>query len=677
MNFTEFSNAVSDIDFGKNLPGAVYVHRDHINRVPSKLRALLDVIVSKLKVDAGSWNILKLYKRDFKFSLLHYPDFEQYPYPSLQKSFTVDLVRLTMREADYSDSENPPILHRREAFLHQSDPRIKEYLKYTKEGEVLGLYADTKKIGSRKGWERTIRAIGYQLDESGNLKKLELSNPLIESEPQKIQRHKTAISRNSLSIPMFLLAQKGFLDGTYSILDYGCGRGDDIRELEAHGINAIGWDPAYCPDTDLKECDIVNLGFVINVIEDKEERTDCLKKAYSLANKMLLVSAMLGNESIYQRFKPYKDGVITSKNTFQKYFFQSELKSYVESTLNETAIALSPGVFAVFRDKIEEQKYLLERQKTRRTWRQLSVKPEIKIEKKAAKDIYERNSSLFDEYWETALDLGRSPYIGEFENIELLNRIGCSNRKAFNICLSHHGDTTYKVSQERRTNDLTTYFALEYFTKRKPYQRMPESLKKDIKFFFSSYSNAKKIASEALYSVSEPEIINEACELANTLIPSYINHGHSLIFHRNFLNHLPKELRIYVGCAAQLYGELETIDLIKVHIRSGKVTFLGYKDFDNRAIPLLEERIKVKLREQDIDFFDYVGEYKPQPLYNKSMFMDETFEGYQKQAEFDKSLSEVGIDIVGERGPSSVELEAQLAKLGYIIRGNELVKKTP
>lgn len=675
MNFTEFSSAVSEIDFGKNLPGAVYLHRDHLNRIPSKLRALIDVIILKLKVDSGSWNILKLYKRDFKFSLLHYPAFEKYPYPPLQKSFTIDLVRLTLREADYSDAENPPILHRRETFLHQSDPRIEEYLKYTIEGQDLGLYADTTKIGSRKGWERVIRSTGYQLESNGKLKKLELSESLVESEPQKIQRHKTAISRNSLSVPMFLLAQKGFLDGTYSILDYGCGRGDDIRELEAHGISVIGWDPVYCPDTDLKKCDIVNLGFVINVIEDKEERAACLRKAYSFADKLLLVSAMLGNESVYQKFKPYKDGVVTSKNTFQKYFFQSELKSYIELTLNESAIAISPGVFAVFRDKLEEQKYLLERQRTRIGWRQLSVKPQIKIEKKAAKDIYEKNSSLFDEYWDTTLDLGRPPANSEFENVELLNRIGCSNRKAFNICLSHHGESIFKTSQERRKNDLTTYFALEYFTKRKPYQRMPESLKKDIKYFFSSYSDAKKIASEALFSVSEPEIIDKACELASTLIPSYLTQGHSLVFHRNFLNQLPKELRIYVGCAAQLYGELETIDLIKVHIRSGKVTFLGYKGFDSQAIPLLEERIKVKLREQDIDFFDYVGEYKPQPLYNKSIFMDDTFEGFEKQSKFDNKLSRLGIDIVGDRGPSSMELEVQLSKLGYAIRGNRLVKK--
>ena len=31
-------------------------------------------------------------------------------------------------------------------------------------------------------------------------------------------------------------------------------------------------------------------------------------------------------------------------------------------------------------------------------------------------------------------------------------------------------------------------------------------------------------------------------------------------------------------------------------------------------------RIKIKLREQDIDFFDYTGEFEPPPLTNKNVF---------------------------------------------------------
>ena len=41
-----------------------------------------------------------------------------------------------------------------------------------------------------------------------------------------------------------------------------------------------------------------------------------------------------------------------------------------------------------------------------------------------------------------------------------------------------------------------------------------------------------------------------------------------------------------------------------------------YDDWEKPA-PKLTERIKIKLRDQDIDFFDYVPPFEPQPLENK------------------------------------------------------------
>ena len=98
-----------------------------------------------------------------------------------------------------------------------------------------------------------------------------------------VARHKTAIARNQLSTPMQMLARHGFLDGEHSILDYGCGRGDDIAILEEAELPVRGWDPHYAPDTNLSEpADVVNLGFVLNVIEEPSERTETLRKAFGL-----------------------------------------------------------------------------------------------------------------------------------------------------------------------------------------------------------------------------------------------------------------------------------------------------------------------------------------------------------------------------------------------------------
>ncbi|MBF4265072.1 DNA phosphorothioation-associated putative methyltransferase, partial [Vibrio anguillarum] len=141
------------------------------------------------------------------------------------------------------------------------------------------------------------------------------------------------------------LAKQGYLDGRFSIFDYGCGRGDDLRELEAHGLDVLGWDPVFFPDTEKVKSDIVNLGFVLNVIEDQDERLEALLNAWDLTEKMLVVSIMLANESYVAQFPPFKDGVITSRNTFQKYYVQTEIKGYLECSLQEDIITVAPGVF--------------------------------------------------------------------------------------------------------------------------------------------------------------------------------------------------------------------------------------------------------------------------------------------------------------------------------------------
>ena len=467
-----------------------------------------------------------------------------------------------------------------------------------------------------------VKRKGYYLNDAGHLQPL-VEKPLPEVENPfdgDIERHKTALSRDRLSVPMFLVAQRGYLNGSYTVLDYGCGKGDDLRELEEHGVDCIGWDPAHRPDVDIEASDIVNLGFVINVIEDKNERLETIRHAYSYTNKLLIVSAMLGNESVYERFKPYKDGVITARNTFQKYFSQGELRYFVESALEENAIAIGPGVFAVFKDKLEEQHYLLERQRTRHQWRQLSSRPPKVIDKRKARDLFDKHQSLFEDFWYTCLDLGRVPANDEFELHDHICQVTGSHNKAFNLCSQYFDQEQYEKAQQERTDDLLVYFALSFFKKRNAYTRMPQSLQRDIKAFFGKYTDARDQGNSLLFSVSEPELIYNSCVEAHRTLPaSQLNEQHDLIFHKQYLNQCPKELRVYVGCATQMYGELDEVSLIKAHIQSGKVTLQVYDDWE-KEVPMLTERIKIKLRDQEIDFFDYVGDFEPQPLMNKELY---------------------------------------------------------
>ncbi|MFK5894109.1 MAG: hypothetical protein QM504_12880 [Pseudomonadota bacterium] len=152
-------------------------------------------------------------------------------------------------------------------------------------------------------------------------------------------------------------------------------------------------------------------------------------------------------------------------------------------------------------------------------------------------------------------------------------------------------------------------------------QNTQESLKRDIKAFFSSYKEALNEAKEILFSVGRPLIIGEACNTAYEIMNSgYLEDSHSYTFQKQYLGDLPAELRIYIGCAIQLYGDIDNFQLIKAHIRSGKVSLMRYDDWDKDE-PLLFERIKIKLGELDIDFFDYSGKFEPVPLINKKLYL--------------------------------------------------------
>jgi DNA phosphorothioation-associated putative methyltransferase len=623
MDYKDFKELVKQVPVGKNLPEAIYVHRSALDHLPVQLLDFVTRIAKALKISPSRWHLLKLYKRDFKLTLLSYPTFFEDPYPPLSKSYTVDLTKLSVREANYNRSDNPPILHRREAFVAPDHPQALFFREFTQEGEAIGLYKNTRIIGFKLNWERLIKRKGYYLDNESHLQPLgDKPNERIQDPfDGEIERHKTALSRDKLSVPLFRLAQRGYLSGEFSLLDYGCGRGDDLRELEQHNIDCIGWDPAYRPDTEIERCDIVNLGFVINVIEEKIERAETLQRAYAYADKFLVVSAMLGNERIYEKFSAYKDGVITSRNTFQKYYSQGELQQFIESTLDNNALAIGPGVFLVFKDELEEQTYLLERQRTRYQWRQLSGRAPKIISTKVRKVLFEKHPELFEDFWFTCLDLGRIPANNEFEHSEQLRQIIGSHNKAFTLCKQQFGVDQYSQAQQVRTNDLLVYFALSFFKRRDAYSRMPQSLRRDIKAFFGQYSSAREQGKALLFSVSAPQLIFDACVEAYESLPaSQLNGQHDFIFHKQYLNQCPKELRVYVGCATQLYGELESVSLIKAHIQSGKVTLQGYDDWQ-KEVPMLIERIKIRLREQDIEFFDYVGEFQPQPLVNKMDFL--------------------------------------------------------
>ena len=130
---------------------------------------------------------------------------------------------------------------------------------------------------------------------------------------------------------------------------------------------------------------------------------------------------------------------------------------------------------------------------------------------------------------------------------------------------------------------------------------------------------------------------------------------------------LPAVLRTYIGCGLRLYGDAGNADLIKIHIRYGKLTLMRFDDFVDKPLPRMMQRVKISLRKQDFDVFDYGGIYTPPYLYRKSRFINEEFPNYAEQVAFDDALDAINLFDLGGYGPKPEDFDAGLANARWCI----------
>ena len=237
-----------------------------------------------------------------------------------------------------------------------------------------------------------------------------------------IERHKTAMTRYDLSKPVKTLLEYGMLKAGATFFDYGCGQGSDVRGLQALGHAAEGWDPVHRPEVPRREADIVNLGYVLNVIEDPAERLEALVDAYLHTRRLLVVSALINETVAIERATQYGDGIVTRRNTFQKFFEQSELQQYLEDALDTTAVPVALGVFYVFRDPAEQQDFLSARSRRAIDWTQISARLGLGGPRTLWQALYDAHRELLDGFGKVALTLGRFPAQTEFDRLPELDK---------------------------------------------------------------------------------------------------------------------------------------------------------------------------------------------------------------------------------------------------------------
>lgn len=672
------------LNIGKLVVNNLYIHKEAKASLP---RHLFDILISaedileKQKINL-EYNAIKIARNKTAISLLHYEPFT-FSFPTLIESYTVNLLSKQVIRKSYVEQNNPPILHRKELLLPPDHPDIPKFAALTKQLEDAGLFKDSRKIGYKKQWEERLRNAGYKVVDHQlvRLDGSEIPPPeVIEQTSKNVERHRTALTRYALSKPMQLLAKHDFLEGKHTVFDYGCGKGSDVDILRQNNLTAHGWDPYFCPDNPKYSADIVNLGFVINVIEDKTERMEAILGAYQLCTQFLCAAVMLGEQST-ERGRLFRDGVLTSRNTFQRYYSQEEFREYLRYVLDEDPVAVGPGVFFVFKDKDAEQAFLERRYRNRSTANRLiSQIPKQPKEPKAARPtktekeqvFYQQHADLLDACWLCWLELGRPPQEDEFSQVAAVKDLFGTWQRGLNFLQRFHGTETLKFALESRREDLTVYFAMRRFDQQRIYRHLPESLKRDVKAFFTSYPLAQTAGERLLFSAGNPALIRQMCQQAATDGYGYLDAEGSLTFHTSQVVSLPPILRVYIGCATQVFGDVTSADLLKIHAESGKLSLMKYDDFEGLALPRLLERIKISLINQSFEYYKYGEAYKPAYLYLKSRFLTPDYPHYAEQVAFDQALSSrPELDLAGYGMPTE-KFDATLQRLRLEVDGFEL-----
>ena len=421
-----------------------------------------------------------------------------------------------------------------------------------------------------------------------------------------ISRNRTAIVRTGLSRPIRIAIECKIVTEDTTIFDYGCGKGLDIQLLSESGYKIDGWDPYFKSKSKKKKASIVQMGYVVNVTEDPQERNESLRDAWALTNDVLIVAARLTYQNETDKYDCFSDGVKTKVNTFQKYYTQQELKDWIENTLNTSAVSVAPGILFVFRDTGQREDFIATRFRRRGA-------PRLRISDK----LYTEHEDLLNELGAFLHSHGRVPEINELEEFDdLVDRFG-SAKRAFQIIRTVTGKEQWEESKLQCEDDLLIHIALAKFRGRPKFSDLSRSMQLDIRKLFGSYKAACDIADGLLLAVGDSTLIDELCKSS----PIGKKTPNALYVHVDAIPLLHPTLRVYEGCARSYYGMVEEANIIKLHRHRPKISYLSYPKFDRDAHPSLLESFVISLGSYKVRYFDYKESSNPPVLHRKETFV--------------------------------------------------------
>jgi DNA phosphorothioation-associated putative methyltransferase len=645
---------------GKRLPDAFYVHVSALTHLDPVLQAVEQRARSSAAL-AESATLVKFSLDKPQIAYLFYPDFDREAHPALQSSIQVNLETLKATSRDYRTTANPPILHRKETFVAPDYPHYATFAHLTEQEEALGLLDNPRGIGFRHAWEQRLQE--RQIVIHGHTLACPMISAANQTQPKPIiQRHKAAISRVTASKPVRLAVEAGLFPPDTTYFDYGCGHGADIDYIHRLGLSSAGWDPHFRPDIPHRAADVVNLSYVINVIEDTAERREALINAWELAQKVLIVAAQVLIDDRTRGVIAYGDGIITSRNTFQKYYEQEELKAYIDQVLGVDAIPVALGIYFVFRDEAQAETFRAARFRSRAT------APRIRLKVSKFEEYRDRLQPLMDFYTER----GRLPTVEELdvETLAPLQDTFGSIKRAFTVVLQATDAGEWDAITEKRRNDLLVYLALSHFGKRPKFKDLSPDLQADIKALFGNYPQACTAADLMLMSLGRMELIEERCRQS----PVGQQRPNSLWVHVSALDQLDPLLRLYEGCASRTLGRPEEATVVKFHVQKPQITYLEFPNFDKDPHPALKTSMVISLRDLHVRYRDYDAD-NPPLLHQKDQTLTADYPDYAKFAKLSQQEQKWGLlddvkAIFDRRG-----WEKCLLEHGAELKGHRVVRR--
>lgn len=469
-----------------------------------------------------------------------------------------------------------------------------------------------------------------------------------------IRRDRTAIRRVRCSKPIALALAEGIVSKPCTLLDYGCGHGADIRYLASRGIDAFGWDPHHRPDGERRDAAVVNLGYVLNVIEDTIERAETLRTAYALAQKVLVVAVRVDRS--LDELEVCSDGLLTGRGTFQKLYSHDEFRAYVESTLGARMHTAALGIGYVFCDPAAEQRYLATKVFTRRLEYRTDLVAEF------------GKHPLAKRFVRLANVLGRVPKPEDFKSYENLVEHFGSPARIERLALAKIDLDAFAGSRAERRNDILVYLAaLELQgVKPPPISALPSPLQSDVRAIWGSYARALEEGHAFLFTLGRPDMVKVAC-LASTvgkILPT------DLYVHSSAQDALPALLRVILFAAKRIVGDLH-YDVAKIATDGRAVAFLTYPAFDDVAHPALGRSVRVYLPKATYEVRDYSAYANPPILHRKDALVSPDyplFADFRSLTEKEQALGLLSTHDIGFKA----SWDSLLSARGLVVEGHDI-----